>query len=372
MSRAVTRDAAFSRARRKFAARSIPSISRRHIEIKWTMSVKSIPRDERPLFNLPAPRTAYPWAPSPQSQGPSPPGGQPTPTGSKPASVAMPSLDFKQLPTPDQSTVPVMATEPADDTTSSPTGCGRGRRLTPQEELCLVRLCMLQMENYDVTEYPKSFWIKISELFFVECGRTYSWQSCRRRIATYVRNYQEYLDWLTNGKGDHPPIHIPQNEVFRQVEEWIVGCNAREKAAQHRLEIEKARVAAEEERQRLEEERQRLEVAHRELQRAYTQKRIRDWVTNNPQPAEMEPLFLYWGETRSASNARYRSSRSRSRSRSPHRCYYFCYRCCRCHRCPLSYAYLPGSTSLGRTFSNRPPYHHIKPDCLEGDYNDST
>ncbi|KAF3387076.1 hypothetical protein F1880_001264 [Penicillium rolfsii] len=62
---------------------------------------------------------------------------------------------------------------------------GRGIPLKPREKALLVLICEQQYEEGRYADKPKSFWRWISESFMHEAGRTYSWQSCRRRMIKW-------------------------------------------------------------------------------------------------------------------------------------------------------------------------------------------
>lgn len=213
-----------------------------------------------------------------------------------------------QLPTPDQ-TMPLAEFESGYYNRG-----GRGLRLTADEELCLVEICKENMENYNVSDHPKSFWMSMAEVFFIKCGRIYSWQSCRRRIGNYITNRKAY--WAALDRGLPPPDHYMDGALERAVDKWMWECDAKWEAMQRRQEMENEQLAAAREKQRLEFE------AHRKN----SLKRVQSWVDNVPPPEEVKPLPRHWGEVPFLPNNRYRSptrsrprSHSRSRSRSPRR-----------------------------------------------------
>lgn len=89
--------------------------------------------------------------------------------------------------TPDDS--PMSKSMPADaenpqTSAAVPAGprSGRGRQLTTRQEAMLIELCEQQNVEGRYADKPKSFWRWISDTFKHETGRTYSWQSCRRRM----------------------------------------------------------------------------------------------------------------------------------------------------------------------------------------------
>jgi hypothetical protein len=79
---------------------------------------------------------------------------------------------------------PVPAEEPQSNTAApaSPRS-GRGRQLTARQEAKLIELCEQQKNGGRYADKTKGFWRGISDGFKHETGRTYSWQSCRRRMT---------------------------------------------------------------------------------------------------------------------------------------------------------------------------------------------
>lgn len=197
-------------------------------------------------------------------------------------------------------------------------GC-RGLRLRPEEELCLVRICKRHMSNYNVSDHPKSFWIEIADVLLRECGRVYSWQSCRRRISTYVTKRKTFRAALDRGLP--PPYYDIDQDVAEEVDNWIEESDSRWEALQREKELgsnEQAMTYKE-----------KLRLEH-EARRRHLVKRVQDWVDNVPFPEEamllphnMERLSApnnnnNNNEYPSVPRSRFQS-RSRSRSRSPRR-----------------------------------------------------
>ncbi|KAJ5648533.1 hypothetical protein N7490_004905 [Penicillium lividum] len=65
---------------------------------------------------------------------------------------------------------------------------GRGKRLTVAEEAMLISLCVENKHGEPFSDKTKRFWMQMSDLFFHASGRNYSWQSCRRCMATWEVN----------------------------------------------------------------------------------------------------------------------------------------------------------------------------------------
>ncbi|KAJ5761044.1 hypothetical protein N7520_008200 [Penicillium odoratum] len=65
---------------------------------------------------------------------------------------------------------------------------GRGKRLTAAEEAMLISLCVENKHGEPFSDKTKRFWMQMSDLFFHAAGRNYSWQSCRRCMATWEVN----------------------------------------------------------------------------------------------------------------------------------------------------------------------------------------
>jgi hypothetical protein len=170
---------------------------------------------------------------------------------------------------------------PADEdgTSGSPQEfSGRGKRLTLAEQKSLFRLCEQYMTRCDAHEYPKSFWIKISELLLKSTGRKYSWQSCRRRMQQYVEKRKTYWAAFDADK-TLPDLGDMDEDLASDIDDWIGRCELR---------LEK------EEKERREKA-QRSELEQAELARAMKFQRTFEWAKNLPPPEEMEPQPSHWG-----------------------------------------------------------------------------
>ncbi|PYI30660.1 hypothetical protein BP00DRAFT_426367 [Aspergillus indologenus CBS 114.80] len=179
-----------------------------------------------------------------------------------------------------------------------PTHPGRGKQLTIPEQVCLVKLCAASMDDYDAHAYPKSFWIKIANTLEMRTGRRYSWQSCRRRIYTYVAKRSAYYESFRQGR-PHPTIDIPK-EVLGLLNHWISDID-RAKYTENRLAEEVrtkpkpvAPVAAP-----VHKETTTAQPAARvtlpEHDMVVTMNRVYTWLRNLPPPEEMEQMAI-WGE----------------------------------------------------------------------------
>ncbi|PYH65443.1 uncharacterized protein BO88DRAFT_372421 [Aspergillus vadensis CBS 113365] len=100
---------------------------------------------------------------------------------------------------------------------------GRGRQLSVPEQVCLVNLCAASMNDDDAHNHPKSFWIKISNKLELQTGRRYSWQSCRRRIQTYISKRKAHWEAYANGD-PYPGVDI-DTEVWDLLTSWLVKYN---------------------------------------------------------------------------------------------------------------------------------------------------
>ncbi|RLL99164.1 hypothetical protein CFD26_105628 [Aspergillus turcosus] len=193
----------------------------------------------------------------------------------------LPSMQIQepaQLPTPNQSGPTTMPAD-EDGTSGSPQEfSGRGKRLTLAEQKSLFRLCEQYMTRCDAHEYPKSFWIKISELLLKSTGRKYSWQSCRRRMQQYVEKRKTYWAAFDADK-TLPDLGDMDEDLASDIDDWIGRCELR---------LEK------EEKER-KEKAQRSELEQAELARALKFQRTFEWAKNLPPPEEMEPQPSHWG-----------------------------------------------------------------------------
>ncbi|GKZ99839.1 hypothetical protein AnigIFM60653_006896 [Aspergillus niger] len=100
---------------------------------------------------------------------------------------------------------------------------GRGRQLSVPEQVCLVNLCAAAMNDDDAHNHPKSFWIKISNKLELQTGRRYSWQSCRRRIQTYISKRKAHWEAYANGD-PYPGVDIDA-EVWDLLTSWLAKYN---------------------------------------------------------------------------------------------------------------------------------------------------
>ncbi|OJJ74901.1 hypothetical protein ASPBRDRAFT_193590 [Aspergillus brasiliensis CBS 101740] len=147
------------------------------------------------------------WGSTPQSPN------HPSPPASKAALIAIhqPSASLDQS-TPIDS-LPIL-TVPFT---------GRGKQLSVPEQVCLVNLCAASMNDDDAHSHPKSFWIKISNKLELQTGRRYSWQSCRRRIQTYISKRKAHWEAFVNGD-PYPGVDIDA-EVWDLLTSWLAKYN---------------------------------------------------------------------------------------------------------------------------------------------------
>lgn len=239
-----------------------------------------------------------------------------------------------QLPTPDQS-VPLLTAKWQPQKNNEPQTqaqakqqqqsgrepAHRGLKLSQEEELCLLRICREQMTTYNAEEYPKSFWIQISNLFIEESKRTYSWQSCRRRISNYVKRRKNFYETLNYNHFHVNPDMYKDDIVTRELDIWISDCDNKQRLLQRKKEIENER------RNAMKHEKERREYEERRMKNV---KRVNDWMDTIPLPdisnlSSSSRLLRHPLDEVSASallednaNRGYRRH-SRSRSRSPRR-----------------------------------------------------
>ncbi|EAW08472.1 uncharacterized protein ACLA_032070 [Aspergillus clavatus NRRL 1] len=180
-----------------------------------------------------------------------------------------------QLPTPNQSGPIVM---PDDESGSPQDFSGRGKRLTLAEQKSLFRLCETYMNRYDASEYPKRFWIKISDLLLKSTGRKYSWQSCRRRIQQYVEKRKAFWAAFDADK-TLPDLGDMDEDLASDIDDWMTRCEKR---------LEK------EEKERRDKAYQ-AEIEQAELARSLKLQRTFDWANGLPPPEEMELQPDHWG-----------------------------------------------------------------------------
>ncbi|PYH49948.1 uncharacterized protein BP01DRAFT_352476 [Aspergillus saccharolyticus JOP 1030-1] len=203
-----------------------------------------------------------------------------------------PSQSLSQSTSVDKPILPIEPTHP-----------GRGKQLTIPEQICLVKLCAASMDDYDAHAYPKSFWIKIANTLEMRTGRRYSWQSCRRRIYTYVAKRSAYFDAFRQGRS-HATVDIPK-EVLGLLNHWI-GDIDRAKYAHNRCQAEEVRTkpklvapAAAATAAPVHKETTTAQPATRitlpEHDIVVTMNRVYTWLRNLPPPEEMEQMAI-WGE----------------------------------------------------------------------------
>ncbi|PYH99949.1 hypothetical protein BO71DRAFT_393918 [Aspergillus ellipticus CBS 707.79] len=162
-----------------------------------------------------------PWGCTPQSQN------NPSLPVSKPDPVVFPSKDTHQ-PSPSMELI---------------ASTGRGKQLTIPEQVCLVNLCAASMGYYDAPTSPKSFWIKIAAKLEIRTGRRYSWQSCRRRIQTYISKRNAYWDAYDDGR-TLPTLDIV-DEVMEGLDSWAAKCEMCEDVQHARLQPTRQTLAPE-------------------------------------------------------------------------------------------------------------------------------
>lgn len=171
------------------------------------------------------------------------------------------------------------------------------------------------MDNYEVKGYPQSFWMNIADVFQREARNSYSWRSCRNRIASLVSNRLAYWECVREG---YPRVSRPLGvDIEKKIDWWIHDCDAKVEESRkldQQARDEQAAALRENERRVYEEKRQR------------TIKRVQAWADNVPPPDKVQPLPLHFGMPPDLSDHKYRPSRSprvasrslsRSRSQSP-------------------------------------------------------
>lgn len=262
-------------------------------------------------------------APTPQSDNPSP---WPTPKVVLPAA---PAGLTEQLPTPDQSDgmmvngLCIVEGIPSD---------GRGKRLTPDEVRSLARVFMKNTEENDVEHLPKAFWVKVSDQFLRETGRSYSWQSCKRRMSRMVAACQLYRIAISNGKPfenqflDRDLRDVPE-DLRVHILDWLHKMDKKcvemdRPFIENNLRLEAKsgkRCPDTHEWKKATEEKERL------LEREYHRRkhdRVRKWLNSLPPAGKMVSGFHSQDEIERIErgrDARFDPSRQRDRSRSPNR-----------------------------------------------------
>ncbi|RHZ65661.1 uncharacterized protein CDV56_107348 [Aspergillus thermomutatus] len=205
----------------------------------------------------------------------------PSASTAKPPSMVIPSTQIQeptQLPTPNHSGPTAMPADEDGNDGSPQDFSGRGKRLTLPEQKSLFHLCEQYMNRYDAHEYPKSFWMKISELLLKSTGRKYSWQSCRRRIQQYVEKRKAFWAAFDADK-TLPDLGDMDEDLASDIDDWMTRCELR---------VEK------EEKERREKV-QQSELEQAELARALKLQRTFEWAKNLPPPEEMERQPSHWG-----------------------------------------------------------------------------
>lgn len=205
----------------------------------------------------------------------------PSASTSKPPSMVVPSTQIQepaQLPTPNQSGPTTMPTDEDGNDGLPQDFSGRGKRLTLEEQKSLFRLCEQYMNRYDAHEYPKSFWMKISELLLKSTGRKYSWQSCRRRMQQYVEKRKTYWAAFDADK-TLPDLGDMDEDLASDIDDWMGRCELR---------------LQNEEKERRDKA-QKTELEQAELARALKLQRTFEWAKNLPPPEEMERQPTHWG-----------------------------------------------------------------------------
>lgn len=219
------------------------------------------------------------------------------------------------------------------------------------EERSLVRIVRKNFGHYDVKNQPKKRWIDISHALYNETGRSYSWQSCQRRIIRMIdacRGYSCHGELLQVFDRDvYRESQTMSVEASLDVDAWIQECDTDEKL---RSELAKRRAITEEkERQMqarlerskqehetqmekskdLDRQKQEVEAAELDESRKRKQDRVRKWLDCLPPVDKMQPgaswktgeptlneFFPYQRRGRSRSPRR-EENNYRQRSRSP-------------------------------------------------------
>ncbi|BCR84430.1 uncharacterized protein ACHE_11832A [Aspergillus chevalieri] len=246
-------------------------------------------------------------APTPQSENPSPW------PASKQVSVILPAASTEQLPTPDQSEgvmvngLRIVEGIPPD---------GRGKRLTWEEVDVLVRLCMERTVENEIQTRPKKWWSETSDLLFARTGRSYSWQSCKRRMQQLVYACRVHRDGITNHL-DYEDSCLQRDlrqlphDLCSEMVEWM---NKTTVPSQQVL-VDKTKAIDAKRAERVL-ERQR-EGGEKQQERDYHKRkhdRVWKWLSSLPPPGEMLSALDDGARTERGRNA---GSGQRDRSRSP-------------------------------------------------------
>ncbi|PWY86887.1 hypothetical protein BO70DRAFT_427882 [Aspergillus heteromorphus CBS 117.55] len=226
------------------------------------------------------------WGFTPQSQN------NPSLSASKPDPVIYPSKDTHQ-PSVSRNQSPSMELVAST---------GRGKQLTVPEQVCLVNLCAASMDYYDAPTSPKSFWIKISAKLEIRTGRRYSWQSCRRRIQTYISKRTAYWNAYDDGR-TLPTLDIV-DEVMEGLDSWAHKCDGMcDEVQDPRLQATRETLAPEasvplaakiEPPKHVEPLRTLPEQGL--VQHSTKLERVWAWLRSLPHPEEMDPMAVWAGE----------------------------------------------------------------------------
>lgn len=231
-----------------------------------------------------------------------------------------------------------MADNPRISSTPQSSG-GRGKPLTMEEERSLVRIVRETLGHYDVKNHPKKRWIDISHSLYNETGRSYSWQSCQRRI---IRMIQACLAYSHNSglfqlldSDMQREFQAMSYETSHDIDTWIRECDAEEKVRSELAErrafieekkrelqarsekVERNREARMEREKELQRQRQELEAGELDESRKRKQDRVRKWLDCLPPVDKMQP-GANW-KTGEPTLKEFFPYQRRGRSRSPRR-----------------------------------------------------
>lgn len=251
-------------------------------------------------------------APTPQSENPSPW------PASKQVSVVLPTASTEQLPTPDQSEG-VMVNGLCIVEGILPDG--RGKRLTWEEVEVLVRLCMERTTEDEINTRPKKWWAETSDLLYARTARSYSWQSCKRRMQQLLCACRLFKDGTADrlefaDAGLQRDLRQLPHDLRSEMIEWMNKTVPSEQ--QNVLGKIKALGERRAERQ-LEKQRPGGEDGEKQQERDYHKRkhdRVWKWLGSLPPPGEMLSALDGSDRTERGRNA---ASAQRDRSRSPRR-----------------------------------------------------
>ncbi|KAK1143409.1 hypothetical protein N8T08_006737 [Aspergillus melleus] len=205
---------------------------------------------------------------------------------------------------------------------------GRGCQLDPDQQLRLVEICRYAMKQCDPKAYPKSFWINIAATFEKVTGRSYSWQSCRRRMITLVTKRLEFWAVFEDcvRQKEYPDDDVME-DVADELDTWL-ECEGRvpHDCLHKKDELWKAHDASRRAPRPPEKASPQL-TRTPEVPHGAKIQRVVNWVMGLPSLDEMDLLPLHWGESRMEFSCRSRvnadderllaHSQSQSQSRSP-------------------------------------------------------